>query len=139
VTQQQEPHGLDLFDDNASAVRGFPNAMLGYDKKAVDDYIRDVERQLTLARHQLREVQRELTAVQSPRRRHGLQQAGGAHTANLLEGRRGPGLGSHGARSFSLGRADRAGEGGSGSDARRGLGDRRGGSSGGHRLAARVA
>ena len=60
---QQEPHGLDLFDDNASAVRGFPNAMLGYDKKAVDDYIRDLERQVTLAKHQLREVQRELTAA----------------------------------------------------------------------------
>ena len=84
MTQQQEPHGLDLFDDNASAVRGFPNAMLGYDKKAVDDYIRDVERQLTLARHQLREVQRELTASNLRVDDTDFSKLG-AHTANLLK------------------------------------------------------
>ena len=44
MTNEQDQHGLDLFDQNASAVRGFPNAMLGYEKKAVDDYIPTPER-----------------------------------------------------------------------------------------------
>ena len=63
MTHDSDQNGLALFDETASAVRGFPNAMLGYDKRAVDEYIRDVERQLSLAKHQLREVQRELTAA----------------------------------------------------------------------------
>ena len=60
---ETEETGLNLFDERASAAGSFPHAMLGYDKKAVDDYIRDLERQVTLAKHQLREVQRELTAA----------------------------------------------------------------------------
>ena len=83
MTNEQE-HGLDLFDQNASAVRGFPNAMLGYDKKAVDDYIRDLERQLSVAKHQMREVQRELTAANLRVDDTDFSKLG-AHTANLLK------------------------------------------------------
>ncbi len=81
---QNDAHGLDLFDEAASAVRGFPNAMLGYDKKAVDDYIRDVERQLSLAKHQLRSVQRELTSANLRVDDTDFSKLG-AHTANLLK------------------------------------------------------
>jgi len=84
VTHEHDQHGLDLFDETASAVRGFPNAMLGYDKKAVDDYIRDVERQLALAKHQLREVQRELTAANLRVDDTDFSRLG-AHTASLLK------------------------------------------------------
>ena len=60
---QNNSSGLDLFDEKASAVRGFTTVMRGYDKKAVDDYIRDMEGQLSVAKQRFREVQRELTAV----------------------------------------------------------------------------
>ncbi|MFV0405399.1 MAG: DivIVA domain-containing protein [Propioniciclava sp.] len=80
----QEQNGLDLFDETASAVRGFPNAMLGYDKKAVDDYILDVERQLAAAKHEMREAQRELTAA-SLRVDDTDYSRLGAHTASLLK------------------------------------------------------
>lgn len=84
MTNEQDHHGLDLFDETASAVRGFPNAMLGYDKKAVDEYIRDLERQLSLAKHQMREVQRELTAANLRVDDTDFSKLG-AHTANLLK------------------------------------------------------
>lgn len=84
MTHEQDHHGLDLFDETASAVRGFPNAMLGYDKKAVDEYIRDLERQLALAKHQMREVQRELTAANLRVDDTDFSKLG-AHTANLLK------------------------------------------------------
>lgn len=84
MTQDPEGSGLDLFDENASAVRGFPNAMLGYDKKAVDDYIRDIERQLSIAKHQLREVQRELTAANLRVDDTDFSRLG-THTASLLK------------------------------------------------------
>lgn len=84
MTQDPEGSGLDLFDENASAVRGFPNAMLGYDKKAVDDYIHDIERQLSIAKHQLREVQRELTAANLRVDDTDFSRLG-THTASLLK------------------------------------------------------
>ncbi len=63
MNDKPDQHGLDLFDRKASAVGGFPNAMLGYDKKAVDDYIRDLENEANVAKHQLEEVRRELIAA----------------------------------------------------------------------------
>jgi hypothetical protein len=35
--------GLGLFDDTASAVGNFPTALRGYDRTAVDDYVRTLE------------------------------------------------------------------------------------------------
>lgn len=84
MSQDHDASGLDLFDENASAVRGFPNAMLGYDKKAVDDYVRDLERQLSLVRHQMREVQRELTAANLRVDDTDFSKLG-THTAQLLK------------------------------------------------------
>jgi len=84
VTQHPDQHGLDLFDETASAVRGFPNAMLGYDKKSVDDYVRDIEQQLSVAKHQLREVQRELTAANLRVDDTDFAKLG-SHTASMLQ------------------------------------------------------
>ncbi|WP_040160447.1 DivIVA domain-containing protein [Nigerium massiliense] len=84
MTQNQSnSDGLDLFDEKASAVRGFPNAMLGYDKKVVDDYVRDLEQQLSRAKHQYREVQKELTAANLRSDDTDFSKLGG-HTASLL-------------------------------------------------------
>ena len=84
MSQHPNENGLDLFDETASAVRGFPNAMLGYDKRSVDEYLRDVERQLALAKHQVREVQRELTAANLRVDDTDFSKLG-AHTASLLQ------------------------------------------------------
>ena len=50
-----EDPGLGLFDDRATVVGGFPNAVLGYDKKEVDDHVRKLERQILDLRRQFRE------------------------------------------------------------------------------------
>lgn len=57
---EPEETGLNLFDDRASAAGSFPHAMLGYDKSAVDTYVRELEARISsltqLTRHQQREV-----------------------------------------------------------------------------------
>lgn len=57
--EDTEETGLNLFDDRASAAGNFPHAMLGYDRAAVDTYVRDVEQRATELRVQLREARRE--------------------------------------------------------------------------------
>jgi DivIVA domain-containing protein len=39
--------GLALFDETATAAGNFPHALRGYDRAAVDAYVRDVESQLS--------------------------------------------------------------------------------------------
>jgi DivIVA domain-containing protein len=55
--------GLDLFDETATAVGNFPQALRGYDKGAVDAYVRDVEAQLSRAKAQIRQQQKQLAAA----------------------------------------------------------------------------
>jgi len=62
VSQQpEETVGLDLFDETASAAGSFPHSMLGYERQAVDAYIRDIERQLSSAKRKVRSLQRQLS------------------------------------------------------------------------------
>jgi len=46
-TEIEEETGLNLFEDKASAVGGFPHAMLGYDKQAVDSYFQYLDQPVT--------------------------------------------------------------------------------------------
>ncbi len=55
MNDDYEDPGLGMFDDRATVVGGFPNAVLGYDKKEVDDHVRKLERQVLELRRQLRE------------------------------------------------------------------------------------
>lgn len=55
--------GLDLFDETATAVGNFPQSLRGYDKGAVDAYVRDVEAQLSRAKAQIRQQQKHLAAA----------------------------------------------------------------------------
>jgi cell division septum initiation protein DivIVA len=50
-----EDPGLAMFDERATVVGGFPNAVLGYDKKEVDDHVRKLERQILELRRRVRE------------------------------------------------------------------------------------
>lgn len=58
-----ETAGLDLFDETATAAGNFPHSLRGYDRGAVDAYVRDVEIQLTRVKRQLRDTRRKLTAA----------------------------------------------------------------------------
>ena len=55
MTEDHEVPGLTLFDERATAVGEFSNAVLGYDKQAVDAYVRQLERQVLELRRQARE------------------------------------------------------------------------------------
>ena len=48
--------GLGLFDDTASAVGNFPTALRGYDRTAVDDYVRTLEEKALASRVVEREL-----------------------------------------------------------------------------------
>jgi DivIVA domain-containing protein len=78
----EDTSGLDLFDETASAVHGFPQALRGYDRGAVDAYVREVEAQLARAKGVLRQQQRQLAEASS---RGDTDYANlGAHTRALL-------------------------------------------------------
>src|SRR3954447_20270846 len=57
--------GLGLFDDAASAAGNFPSALRGYDRTAVDDYVRSLEAALVQARQQTTALERQLRALQA--------------------------------------------------------------------------
>ena len=56
-------NGLGLFDDTASAVGNFPSALRGYDRNAVDDYVRSLEGTLVGARRRGSELEREVATI----------------------------------------------------------------------------
>ena len=74
--------GLDLFDEKASA--SFPTVMRGYEKRAVEEYVREMEQQLSTVKHSYRELQRELTATSLRNDDTDFSKLGG-HTASLLK------------------------------------------------------
>ncbi|HRA05181.1 MAG TPA: DivIVA domain-containing protein [Propionicimonas sp.] len=80
----EDTTGLDLFDEMASAVGNFPQALRGYDRGAVDAYVRDVESQLARAKAQLRHQQRQLTETNARAADTDFGKAG-AHTRGMLK------------------------------------------------------
>ncbi len=78
--QPEETVGLDLFDETASAAGSFPHSMLGYERQAVDAYIRDIERQLSSAKRKVRSLQRQLSTKAEETDYSRL----GAHTGDML-------------------------------------------------------
>lgn len=57
--------GLNLFDDKASAVGGFPTVFRGYEKESVDSYLRDLEAQLRTAREDARRMHHDLDLLRA--------------------------------------------------------------------------
>ena len=78
--QPEETVGLDLFDETASAAGSFPHSMLGYERQAVDAYIRDIERQLSSAKRKVRSLQRQMLTKADETDYSRL----GTHTGDLL-------------------------------------------------------
>ena len=58
-------NGLGLFDDAASAVGNFPSALRGYDRSAVDDYIRSLESAVVQSRRRAASVEQQLATLQA--------------------------------------------------------------------------
>jgi cell division septum initiation protein DivIVA len=57
-------NGLGLFDDTASAVGNFPTALRGYDRTAVDDYVRTLEASVVQSRRHAAQLEQQVTALQ---------------------------------------------------------------------------
>jgi len=76
----EDTTGLELFDEVASAVGNFPQSLRGYDRGAVDAYVRDVEGQLARAKAQLRQQHRQLAEANARAADSDFGKAG-AHTA----------------------------------------------------------
>jgi cell division septum initiation protein DivIVA len=56
--------GLGLFDDTASAVGNFPTALRGYDRTAVDDYVRTLEESVVKSRRHSAQLEQRVTVLQ---------------------------------------------------------------------------
>lgn len=57
--------GLGLFDDTASAVGNFPSALRGYDRTAVDDYVRSLEAAVVQTRRRAAGLEQQIATLQS--------------------------------------------------------------------------
>ncbi|MCW5953476.1 MAG: DivIVA domain-containing protein, partial [Propionibacteriaceae bacterium] len=55
-----DEQGLDLFDETATAAGNFPHAIRGYERSAVDAYIRELESKHSRTMTELREVRHQL-------------------------------------------------------------------------------
>lgn len=83
VSEETDMTGLNLFDERASAAGSFPHAMLGYDRTAVDTYVRDVEQQVSTLRQLTRHLRRELSITQSSQGETDFSRLG-AHATSIL-------------------------------------------------------
>jgi cell division septum initiation protein DivIVA len=79
--------GLGLFDDTASAVGNFPTALRGYDRTAVDDYVRTLESNVVQSRRQVASLEQQVNSLQDQTQAGGKQaggkQAGGVDYAGV--------------------------------------------------------
>lgn len=57
-------NGLGLFDDAASAVGNFPSALRGYDRSAVDDYVRSLEGAVVQTRRKAAGLEQQVGTLQ---------------------------------------------------------------------------
>ena len=63
-----DDNGLGLFDDTASAVGNFPTALRGYDRTAVDDYVRTLEASVVQSRRHAAALEQQVTGLQDQMR-----------------------------------------------------------------------
>ena len=61
---RSENAGLGLFEDTASAAGNFPGALRGYDRQAVDEYVRTLEGSVVQSRGHAAELEKQVTGLQ---------------------------------------------------------------------------
>ncbi|MDN6619710.1 MAG: DivIVA domain-containing protein, partial [Corynebacterium variabile] len=59
-----EETGLNLFDDSASAAGSFAHAMWGYDRTSVDNYVREIEQQVSTLKQLTRHLRHEVAKAE---------------------------------------------------------------------------
>lgn len=64
MSHSDQSTGLNIFDETASAVGNFPVAIRGYDRTAVDDYVRSLEARVVQEGHRTTDLKRQLGEVQ---------------------------------------------------------------------------
>jgi cell division septum initiation protein DivIVA len=64
MSAPEESTGINLFDETASAVGNFPMSLRGYDRTAVDDYVRTLESRVVQSRDQRNESQQRVSELQ---------------------------------------------------------------------------
>jgi cell division septum initiation protein DivIVA len=64
MSASDESTGINLFDETASAVGNFPMSLRGYDRTAVDDYVRTLEGRVVQSRDQLKAQQQRTSELQ---------------------------------------------------------------------------
>ena len=69
--------GLGLFDDAASAVGNFPTALRGYDRTAVDDYVRTLEASVVQSRRRASQLEQQISGLQDQLAGHAEKGHGG--------------------------------------------------------------
>jgi cell division septum initiation protein DivIVA len=69
--------GLGLFDDAASAVGNFPTALRGYDRTAVDDYVRTLEASVVQSRRRASQLEQQISGLQDQLTSHAEKGHGG--------------------------------------------------------------
>ncbi len=79
-----DEQGLDLFEETASAAGNFPHALRGYDRGAVDAYVREVEAKLSRVLGELRETQYRLALASATLDTTDYSRLGG-HARTLLK------------------------------------------------------
>jgi hypothetical protein len=80
-------NGLGLFDDTASAAGNFPTSLRGYDRSAVDDYVRSLEAAVVSSRRQAGSLGQQLNSLQAQLTEAKEKQAAGELDYTNLGGR----------------------------------------------------
>jgi cell division septum initiation protein DivIVA len=75
--------GLGLFDDAASAVGNFPTALRGYDRTAVDDYVRTLEASVVQSRRRASQLEQQISGLQDQLASHAEKGPGDLDYSNL--------------------------------------------------------
>ena len=76
--------GLSLIRDKATRAGNFPHAVLGYEKQAVDSYVRELEKDRDDLRRDLRDLDHQLAAARASARTSDFTQVTG-HAAVLVQ------------------------------------------------------
>ena len=63
--QFDEETGLNLFDDTASAAGSFTHSMWGYDRTSVDNYVREIEQQVSTLKQLTRHLRGQVSQAQA--------------------------------------------------------------------------
>ena len=81
--QFDEETGLNLFDDTASAAGSFTHSMWGYDRTSVDNYVREIEQQVSTLKQLTRHLRGQVSQAQAEATQSDFKRLG-VHATEIL-------------------------------------------------------